>query len=84
MNLPPGAQTWGSCGFDTAWTNEAHLLAGAIDLLNAGNWQRGGGSKKPPDPLPRPGDLVAAQMRTDRLARKARNFKNRQKQRADN
>jgi hypothetical protein len=38
------------------WGPVEHLLAGIFDLLQAGNWQRGGDPRAPrPKPLPRPG-----------------------------
>lgn len=36
------------------WTLEAYMLARAIDLLAAGNWQRGRGKGPKPKPIPRP------------------------------
>jgi len=41
------------------WSIEAHILAGLLDAVNAGNWQRGnaGARTKTPKPkrIPRPG-----------------------------
>lgn len=38
------------------WGLTEHLLASAVDALNAGNWQRGGDRHAPkPKPVKRPG-----------------------------
>jgi hypothetical protein len=55
-NLPPTsathlALTEGKSG----WGTTDHLLAAVVDLLNAGNWQRGGGKGRRPKPVGRPG-----------------------------
>jgi hypothetical protein len=42
-------------GDDHVWGLPEQLLAGVVDVLNRGNWQRGGGKGKKPKPLPRPG-----------------------------
>lgn len=36
------------------WGTDSYLLAYALDLLAAGNWQRGGGKGARPKPIPRP------------------------------
>jgi hypothetical protein len=36
------------------WDTVEHLLAAVVDLLAAGNWQRGGGKGPKPKPVPRP------------------------------
>lgn len=39
------------------WAATEYMLANVVDLLNAGNWQRGGNkSARKPKPMPRPGD----------------------------
>jgi hypothetical protein len=39
---------------DAAWDLHAQLLAGAVDALNAGNWQRAGDKNaRRPDPVRR-------------------------------
>lgn len=39
------------------WAATEYLLANVVDLLNAGNWQRGGDKNaRRPKPMPRPGD----------------------------
>lgn len=39
------------------WSTGDYLLATAVDVLRAGNWQRGGRKNAPkPQPVPRPGD----------------------------
>ena len=39
------------------WAATEYLLANIVDLLNAGNWQRGGDrSVRRPKPMPRPGE----------------------------
>lgn len=42
-------------GDQALWSTSDHLLAAAVDALSAGNWQRGGGKGKRPQPVPRPG-----------------------------
>jgi hypothetical protein len=39
----------------TEWGDTEHLLANVLDVLNAANWQRGGGKGARPRRLPRPG-----------------------------
>lgn len=58
------------------WGLSEHLLAGAVDLLALGNWQRGGDERaKRPDPLPRPGAERRALGGGDQIARgKARSI----------
>lgn len=52
----PGSAFLRSLGGEAAeWTLTDHLLAVTIDVLNAANWQRGGGKGKRPRPIPRPG-----------------------------
>lgn len=39
------------------WATTEYMLANVVDLLAAGNWQRGGDkSARKPRPMPRPGD----------------------------
>lgn len=39
------------------WGTSDYMLANVVDLLNAGNWQRGGDKNKPrPKPVKRPGE----------------------------
>lgn len=48
------------------WGPTEYLLARAVDLLAAGNWQRAGSKKNPrPKPIPRPGDRVRGAARAD-------------------
>ena len=42
-------------GEQARWGDLEHLMAGAFDLLAAGNWQRGGGKGQRPQPVKRPG-----------------------------
>lgn len=42
-------------GDTVLWGITDHLLATVADALIAGNWQRGGGKGRKPDPIPRPG-----------------------------
>mgnify|MGYP001148205467 CR=1 FL=1 len=42
-------------GEDAEWSLTDHLLASVIDVLNAANWQRGGGKGSRPKPVSRPG-----------------------------
>lgn len=70
--LPAGAQTWVSCGYDSAWSQEAHLAALTFDAVQVSNWQRGGGSKSDmPAPLQRPSDVAEKASKRDRMAARA-------------
>lgn len=40
---------------DAEWGLPEQLLAAIFDVLQAGNWQRGGGQGRRPEQLPRPG-----------------------------
>lgn len=46
-------------GDKAAWSTSEHLLAAAVDALNAANWQRSGRKGGKPKPVPRPGDEKA-------------------------
>lgn len=70
-NLPGGSALWRAAGVDAGWTEEAHLLATVVDVLQLANWQRGGKGQKP-NPLLRPTDLRAATERADREESRAR------------
>ena len=43
---------------ESLWGVTEHLLAAAVDALNAANWQRGGKGQRP-KPIRRPGDNTA-------------------------
>ena len=64
-HLPPNSATVvAKAGPAAAWTVDQHLLASAVDLLAAGNWQRGGNPRAPrPKPIPRPGAKPRHQLR---------------------
>jgi hypothetical protein len=48
------------------WSDDTYLLADAVDLLQGGNWQRGGGKGSRPKPVRRPGQSQGKQYgRTD-------------------
>lgn len=80
MNLPAGAQTWISCGFDNAWTLGEHLTASLIDATQIGNWQRAGDSKaKRPTPVKRPSAARQDVEKAERNDVRARAFLERQK-----
>jgi hypothetical protein len=80
MQLPAGAQTWLSCGYDNAWTLTEHLTAAVVDALNAANWQRmGDGKAKKPDPVKRPSDLRDADAKASRNDARAQAFLERQR-----
>lgn len=66
-------------GVEQAWTTEAHLLAFGVDALRSGNWQRGGGSGKQPEPIPRPADIKKDQESNAARLAKARAYKARQR-----
>lgn len=80
LALPPGALTWQMAGVDTAWSTEAHLLATAVDTLNAANWQRAGGKGQQPKPIPRPSEAHELQAKRERALSRAAAFRARQQQ----
>lgn len=55
LSLPPGSALHRVQNpDDAAWDLHAQLLAGAVDALNAGNWQRAGDKNaRQPDPVRR-------------------------------
>ena len=64
--MPQESATWRAIDPEAAaWTLEAHLAALAVDVLQAGNWQRAGkkGARRP-KPIPRPGVKAARSSRT--------------------
>lgn len=72
MQIPAGAQTWISCGYDSAWTQAEHLAALQVDAIQVSNWQRaGGGVKNRPEPIARPSDVREKASKRDRLAERA-------------
>ena len=77
QNLPAGAMTWTVVGLASGWTHEAHLLAGLFDQLAGANWQRAGGQGLKPDPLPRPGDALAEELRRERIVARAQRHQRR-------
>lgn len=74
MQLPSGAQTWRSCGWDVAWTDGEHIAAFLADAIQIGNWQRGDGKGPKPKPFPRPGDKARADRRSVAIEAKAKAF----------
>lgn len=80
MNLPAGARVWASCGFDSAWSAETHMLTNTVDVLLGANWQRSGGKGLKPAPITRPGDESRAKGRAALAMSKAAKFKARQQQ----
>lgn len=82
MQLPSGAQTWVSCGFDNAWTLGEHLTAALVDAVRAGNWQRAGDPKaKRPEMVKRPADLREQEVVSARNDARAQAFLERQRRR---
>jgi len=78
MQLPTGAQTWISCGFDSAWTAGEHLTASVFDAVQVGNWQRAGDSRaKKPQPVRRPTEQRQAEGQLTRMEQRARVFRDR-------
>lgn len=76
-NLPAGAGTWESCGYDSAWSAEAHLTASVFDALQIANWQRADKAPRP-QPLTRPGDAHRASVKGAAIEAKAKAFAARQ------
>ena len=72
--LPDGARVWQCVGSNSSWTQEAHLIAGVFDVLQAGNWQRGGAQGSRPKPLPRPKELKEQEQRQARTLDRAQRF----------
>lgn len=70
-------------GSDQAWSPEAHLLAAAVDVLRAANWQRGGGKGSRPKPLDRPSEQAEKQREYEAHVDRARRFLNRQQNRGE-
>lgn len=78
LHLPAGSQTWISCGYDAAWTDEAHMAANLFDVLQLANWQRGGGKGDKPAPVRRPGEKSKAEAKKSTIAARAAAFAARQ------
>lgn len=58
------------------WTVAEHLLAFMADTLQEANWQRGADEHaKRPDPVPRPGQVSAADRRLAQLESRAAQFR---------
>lgn len=74
LQLPAGSATWGSCGFDAAWSNETHMSATILDVLRGANWQRGQGKGNKPNPIPRPGDETRKKLKQSQAAANAKRF----------
>lgn len=54
------------------WGYEAHLLATVADILQMGNWQRGGDAKaRKPQPIRRPGDARTAVAEAESIRERA-------------
>ena len=82
MQLPAGAQTWKSCGYDAAWTEAEHRAALAVDVAQVANWQRGGGKKADlPKPIRRPSEQARLDARAERELARAEAFERRQRER---
>lgn len=82
--LPYGAQTWISCGFDNAWSAETHLTASLFDAVNVGNWQRAGDKHaKRPTPVQRPSGARESAEQADRHQIRAQAFLDRQRRKQD-
>lgn len=68
--LPPTSALAKSMhGDKVEWGATEHLLASAVDALNAANWQRGGGKGKRPKPVTRPGveDTASRRLGTGKI-----------------
>lgn len=75
--LPPDCALARSMGTG-GWTPTEHLLAFVADVLQEANWQRGQDEHaKHPDPVPRPGQVPAADRRLARLEAQAERFRQR-------
>lgn len=54
-NMPPDQSVlYRQLQPELAWSTTDYLLAGVWDSVQGGNWQRGGGKGRRPDPIPRP------------------------------
>lgn len=73
QHAPPGSALSRSLHGEFAlWSPNEYLLALVADLLQAANWQRGGGKGTKPKPLARPTDkavkrLTVAELKKDRM-----------------
>lgn len=90
--VPPGSMLWMAMLGDRApWPAEWHFQAAQFDALQVANWQRANEGKKrpskPPDPLPRPGDVASKRDRAeavrDALLAQRERLNARKKPRAD-
>jgi hypothetical protein len=54
-HLPADSATRRALDAESVWGLNEQLLAAVVDGLHAGNWQRGGGKGKRPEPIARPG-----------------------------
>lgn len=79
-HLPDGSACWRVLKVDSAWTVQEHLTALLADILQAANWQRGGGKGSQPKPLPRPDDIRERDEKNERVQAQAEAFLRRQQQ----
>lgn len=80
LNLPPGAAVWREYGGPLAWTQDNHLQAAEIYILQLANWQRTGKSGNKPKPLTPPDGANKAVKARDRIEARAAAYLERQKQ----
>lgn len=75
--LPYGAQTWMEMGVDAAWTVAEHGVANLVDQLAWVNFQINNPEHKgrKPDPVDRPPDLKAQQVKRERTLERAVRFR---------
>jgi hypothetical protein len=67
-NLPAESATLRAMhGHAADWSVTDHLLAAVVDVLQGGNWQRGGGKGKRPKPLERPKSAQVMRERRRRM-----------------
>lgn len=67
-NLPHESATLRAMhGHAADWSVTDYLLAGVIDVLQGGNWQRGGGKGRKPKPIERPKSALVLRERRRRM-----------------
>jgi hypothetical protein len=69
---------------DAAWSNTDHMLAHVIDELRINGWKLSGAPRSHPyEPFPRPGQKSQQEIGDEMIERRAKAFKERQRQREE-